>query len=482
MSQVSGSGGTPGHGPTGGHAGIPSGRPGQMTAVMRAMQQATGPKVLRIGLVAGGRILEERVVKQRTTVTVGPSEKSTFVVQANVPPQFKLFELIGNDYHLNFLDGMTGRIALATGITDLVALKGQAKRVAGGYQIRLTEEARGKIVIGETTFLFQFVAPPPIQPRPQLPLSVKGGLASQIDWNLTVIAAFSFLLHFGLIGAMYSDWMDPVVNDDITASLLDMVQRTLPPPVETADTPTATATSTDTAPAQTAAPKPTSQANANKGPSAAPDAKVVQGLMNEADQARIAILAALNGGPNIAGAMKDDNGAPVDLNSLANRQGGISNTGGNGLNLPGGAGGPIQPGRGGAGLQGLRGENTGGASTSAGTATKVVPVGDVQYGGSQMSVPVANAEAVIRSQMFPGAKRCYQKGLETDPTQAGKLVILVKVAPSGEVDSATISSNSGLSAQVANCITTVARRAKFDPPGAAGSQISVPFNFVKQGG
>ncbi|MGH7268924.1 MAG: AgmX/PglI C-terminal domain-containing protein, partial [Polyangiaceae bacterium] len=180
------------------------------------MAQAAGPKVLRIGLVAGGRILEERVVKQRTSVTVGPSEKSMFVVQANLPSQFKLFELIGGDYHVNFLDGMTGRIALATGITDLVALKGQAKRVGPAYQVRLTEEARGKIIIGETTFLFQFVAPPPVQPRPQLPLSVKGGLAAQIDWSLTIIAAFSFLLHFGLVGAMYSDWMDQVVNDDIT--------------------------------------------------------------------------------------------------------------------------------------------------------------------------------------------------------------------------------------------------------------------------
>src|SRR5262252_8637312 len=94
----------PGFGP-----GRPSGRPGQMTAVMRAMQASTGPKVLRIGLVAAGRILEERIVKQRTSVTVGPSEKSTFVVQANLPVQFKLFELIGGDYYLNFLDGMTGR-------------------------------------------------------------------------------------------------------------------------------------------------------------------------------------------------------------------------------------------------------------------------------------------------------------------------------------------------------------------------------------
>jgi TonB family protein len=455
-----------------------SSRPGQMTAVMRAMQQATGPKVLRIGLVASGRILEERIVKLRTSVTVGPSEKSMFVIQANVPPQFKLFELIGADYYLNLLDGMTGRVALASGITDLVALKGQAKRVGPAYQIRLTDEARGKVVMGETTFLFQFVAPPPVQPRPQLPLSVKGGLGAQIDWNLTIIAAFSFLLHFGLVGAMYSDWMDPVVNDDLTAGLLDMVQKTVPPPVETAEEASASAASTSTAPVATAAPKVAQAKPA--GQQQAPDAKVVAGLLNEADQARIAILASLNGGPNITGAMKDDNGAPVDLNGLANRQGGISNSTG-GLNLPGGAGGPIRPGQGPGGLQSLHGGDTGGAGTGAGVATKVVPVGDVQYGGSSMSVPVSNAEAVIRSQIHPGARRCYQKGLESDPTQSGRIVILIKVSPSGEVDSASVASNSGISAAVAACITATARRAKFDAPGASGSTISVPFNFIRQG-
>jgi hypothetical protein len=91
---------------------------------------------------------------------------------------------------------MTGRVALKTGISDLAALKAQAKRIPIGtgqmYQVQLSEEARGKVVVGETTFLFQFVAPPPIQPKPQLPVSVKGGLSSQIDWTMTIIAAFSF--------------------------------------------------------------------------------------------------------------------------------------------------------------------------------------------------------------------------------------------------------------------------------------------------
>ncbi|MEO6420025.1 MAG: energy transducer TonB, partial [Polyangiaceae bacterium] len=234
-------------------------RPGQMTAVMRAVTQQTGPKVLRIGLVQAGRVVEERIIKQRTSVTIGQSERSMFVIQSqNVPAQFKLFELVGSDYYLNFVDGMSGRVALATGISDIAALRGQARRVGNAYQVKLSEEARGKIVVGDTTFLFQFVAPPPPQPRPQLPLSVKGGLASQIDWNLTIIAAFSFMLHFGMIGAMYSDWMDPVVNDDFSIQGLIDMQKNVPPPVvdeKPTDAP-ATSAATTQAPKDTSASKP----------------------------------------------------------------------------------------------------------------------------------------------------------------------------------------------------------------------------------
>ena len=206
-------------------------RPGQMTAVMRAVA-LSGPKVLRIGLVQGGRIIEERIIKQRTHVTVGPSEKSMFVVATqNVPPNFRIFELVGNEYHLNFLDGMTGRIALPTGISDLSVLKGQARRTQqGAYQIRLTEDSRGKVVIGNTTLLFQFVTPPPVQPKPQLPVAVTSG-ATSIDWPTTMIAAFSFLLHFLAIGAAYSDWLDPVVDDEVNvAGLVDSVKNLPPPP------------------------------------------------------------------------------------------------------------------------------------------------------------------------------------------------------------------------------------------------------------
>ena len=174
------------------HMGAMQQRPGQMTAVMRAMPQVTGPKILRIGIVQGGKVIEERLIKQRSHVTIGPSEKAMFVIPSrNIPAQFRLFELAGGEYSLNFLDGMTGRVALKTGISELGALRGQAKRVQAGnaqmYQVPLSDEARGKVVVGETTFLFQFVAPPPVQPKPQLPMSVKGGMASEIDWTTTIV-------------------------------------------------------------------------------------------------------------------------------------------------------------------------------------------------------------------------------------------------------------------------------------------------------
>jgi hypothetical protein len=35
------------------------------------------------------------------------------------------------------------------------------------------------------------------------------------------------------------------------------------------------------------------------------------------------------------------------------------------------------------------------------------------------NVPISNMESVIRSMIFPMAKRCYQRGLEQDPTQSG---------------------------------------------------------------
>ncbi len=75
------------------------------------------------------------------------------------------------------------------------------------------------------------------------------------------------------------------------------------------------------------------------------------------------------------------------------------------------------------------------------------------------------------------AKRCYTDALVADPNMAGKLIVVVKLSPSGEVAAANVGAISGLSNEVAQCITHAIMTVAFDPPGEA-STIRIPFNFV----
>jgi len=471
---------------------VPQSRPGQMTAVMRAMAQATGPKVLRIGLVQSGKVIEERVIKQRTHVTVGPSEKSMFVLPTKtVPPNFKLFELVGNDYCLNFLDGMSGRVALKTGISDLMALRGQAKRVAQGpvqaYQIALSEEARGKVVIGETTFLFQFVAPPPVQPKPQLPLSVKSGV--DVDWTTTIIAAFSFLFHFGLIGSIYSDWMDPVVDDNINSAALIEAVKALPPPPppEEKETPDVASTAAEVA-APTAAEKsaPKAQSPGPSGKTGAQqkvnDTRAAQ-ISNELNQLDVAMLATLNSnGASTDRVLTNSEMATSLLDDAAASNAAAGRAGASGLNLSSGPGFAGRPGdAGGNSLATLGHSGQGETGPTAGTAKQVKgPTGSVGVGGAAVSGGnVANASSVVAG-MAAGFRRCYNRGLQENPDMKGTVRITAKIGPNGEVQGASPSGGGNLSGTVISCVAARVASAQFSPPDGGGATIVIPVSFAPQ--
>lgn len=474
------------------HAAPPS-RPGQMTAMMRAMPQTTGPKVLRIGLVQGGKVIEERVIKQRTAVTIGPSEKSLFVIPSRaVPPNFKLFELIGQDYVLNFLDGMTGRVALKTGISELGALRGQARRAQIGntqvYQVPLSEEARGKVVVGESTFLFQFVAPPPVQPKPQLPVSVKAGLASDIDWTTTIIAAFSFLFHFGAVGSIYSDWMDAtVVDDDLEVQQLveSMKQLPPPPPVETPKDAVDPTAATATAAAE--APKAPPSGGASKSPgteggkSQVSDVRA-KAIASELDSLNVAMIGALNSqGSATQSVLGAGNDLATGMLDNAAASGAAAGPGGvAGLNMGSGSSGAVRPGQAGGGLASIGNTSAAGPAT-AGSASQVKrPVGNASIGGAAVSGGnVANASSVVAG-MAAGFRRCYSKGLQENPEMKGSVRITARIGPNGEVLSASPSGGGGLSGTVISCVAARVASAQFAPPEGGGATVVIPVSFTSQ--
>src|SRR5678815_298786 len=171
--------------------------PQQQQRPPQAMAAMPRPRILRVGIILGGKIVEEKLIRERETISIGQSVKNTFSVPTEgMPRSWPLFLVKDGNYYLHFSDAMDGRVSDGNTVHPLPALKGNgALRSGEGWILPLPESARGKIVLGEMTLLFQFVTAPPLQPRPHLPASVRGGLMDRLDPLLLVIMGLSMTFH-----------------------------------------------------------------------------------------------------------------------------------------------------------------------------------------------------------------------------------------------------------------------------------------------
>src|SRR5262245_29036094 len=92
-------------------------------------------RILRIGVLLGGKIVEERLIRERTSVTIGQSMKNTFSIPVEgLPLEFTLFSLEEGKYYLRFLSKMDGRVSDASGqVSTLDSLKQRGATNAGEY-------------------------------------------------------------------------------------------------------------------------------------------------------------------------------------------------------------------------------------------------------------------------------------------------------------------------------------------------------------
>src|ERR1044071_7049283 len=117
---------------------------------------APKPKILRIGIIQGGRIVEERLVRKRENITIGQSAKNMFVVPSGaLPRNVVLCEASGSQYVAHFSDGMDARIAVGNEIISLSQLKqtGKIQKRGASWVLPLDERARGKITLADMTIL-----------------------------------------------------------------------------------------------------------------------------------------------------------------------------------------------------------------------------------------------------------------------------------------------------------------------------------------
>jgi hypothetical protein len=199
------------------------------------METTPRPRSLRVAIVSGNTIVEERLVRARDPVTIGPSPRDTFVVPASdeLPRSFALFAPGAAGWELRVTRAMSGKVALDDKMEPLALdeLLRTATRQGDLYRIQLGPRGRGRIAIGDLTVLYQLVEPPPALPKPQLPPSLRGSPMKNLDRAMIAVVALSLIAHTGVVA--YARTLDFPRTPDIER-LPDrrISQFLLPRPVE----------------------------------------------------------------------------------------------------------------------------------------------------------------------------------------------------------------------------------------------------------
>jgi hypothetical protein len=471
----------------------PGQRPGAAPYQARPQPVRTGavpappppvPKILRIGIIQGGRIVEERLVRERISVTVGQSAKNMFVVPSEALPRtLIMFEVTPQGYALNYTPQMDGRISLGDSVVPLAQLQQRsAPRPGGFFQLPLTDKSRGKVIAGDMTLLFQFVTPPPRQPRPQLPPSVRGGFGSQIDMMMATVLGISTALHaaFFIYLLVFVEIPKNVdIEEEFKQYQKAFAVKVKPPEIKKEAGPgekKGDEKKGDEGVAKKPAGKPGKVLSAEDRAKAAKAAAEARIARAKGEASKVGILAVLtakgSGGGSAFGDALAGGGAQSDLDRAMKNVGGVTTAGaGGGRNPLGGTGGGGGGGRitniSDIGKAGTGAVSGGGGGTGVKVERKIKISGgsikDVESG----DLDVGGANATLR-RGYPAIKACYDRGLKRNPKLGGKLSVRITVTGSGGVGGVSVQDNTLGDPEVVSCMTATIRGWRF--PGAQGGK------------
>lgn len=436
-------------------------------------------KILRVGVIQGGKIIEERHLRKQVNVTIGQDAKNTFVVPAsNLPPSFPVFEYKSGQYSLVFTEAMDGRVRLGTADVDFGSLRSQglAKKRGNVYVLPLSEAAKGKISLGEVTLLFQFVNPPPEPPKPELPVNIKGSIWASMDQIFFGILAASLMLHFS--GATWIACQPKPVEREIALDELPdrfakvmMPVKVEPPPPQKTEAAAGEA-KTD----EGDKPKDTPKKTAAKEPAGGGDPAAKKAAMAKAVASKglLKILGSSGGGGG--GAFEDVLGGGTGAGDIA---GALAGAGGVGVATADAVGGGGPRGGGSGAVAGI-----GDLGTSGGGNVNLGSKGDAKVSGKVMdAAPEVDSADIDREALnrylkarLSAIRNCYEKELKRNPTLKGKVVVRFAITSSGRSAEIEIEENTLGNEAVASCIKTVIRAWVF--PFKPESEVPVVYPFV----
>lgn len=405
-------------------------------------------RALRIGVLLGGNLVEEKLFRGTSPITFGQSLHCSLSIPGDgIPHEHVLFAYDQGRLILRATPTMSGRFAHGATSTAITA-----------GDMPLPREARGKLVIGDATLLFQELAAAPLAPRPVLPASVRGTLADRIDRRLAVIIGASVAVHLGIAG--YA-WLEDLESTSLLETPVAMTYRHDTIEVSIPDEPTPAPAISEPAPGPgTATPvTPTQTPKPVVTPTRVTPGGTPPGMSIDDAQRFASILTGAETGATGAGPMKDRNpGADLgsQIDDVGSRPIGVGNTGSGFRDQPGPRIGtntgpnitdPTQV-----------ASNTPKTETGTGGRIQVKPQ---PIPGGETTLTVAMVLDRINTVYMAGLQRCYKKGLVDDATLAGKISMTFTVGERGMLDE---QSAAGVSSGVDSCVSQFMTTWKFPTP------------------
>jgi len=433
---------------------------------------SSSAKILRVGVIRDGKIIEERHIRHPSAVTIGQDGTNTFVIPASeLPATFPVFEYRNGQYSLLFTDRMNGRVANRSGDCDFAGLKtkGLVQKRGSVWALPLDESAKGKVSLGEVTLLFQFVAPRPEPARIELPADVRGTVWRSIDHLFFGILAASLFLHFAGAACIALS-PKPPDTDLALDELPDRFARVLLPPKPPE-------------PEQQKAPEQTAQEEKKdvkkdlKKKDLPQDATQRKAVLQQrvASKGLLKILGSAGGSGALSDVLGSGTGSGDVAAALAGARGvSIATADSVGARAGGGAGrtaGIGDVGTSGGGKVALAGKGDAKVSGQVSTAAPEVDSADVDR---------AALSRYIRDRL--GAIRgCYERELKRNPGLKGKVVVRFNITPAGRAGDVRIEENTLGSPEVASCISGLMRSwiFPFKPPDEV--PVQYPFLFTSAG-
>lgn len=454
-------------------------------------------KILRIGVIQGGKVIEERLIRKRSAVTFGSDNKNTFVFSGpDVPKSWSLFEVKGAQYQLVFSDSMDGRVSVEDNNVDFASLKAQnlAQKQGDRFRMVLNDASRGRVQFGsDLTILFHFVAAPPVAAKPTLPVSAQGGWVKSIEPVFTTTLTLSFLLHAAFTIVVHNVEPPPPPSRE---EVLRAIARVQPPKIETPpEVPTEAPPDSNKKgdkPKVKADPKPEGDGEkakqVSKGkpntPSGAKAASERRAAVRDAIQGKglLAMIGASGGGDAdsaVGNVFSSGSAIGGDLQSAIEGTQGVGVAGGGGEVTRRGAGG----GGGGGGAADIGGLEAGG-SGPVGTGTKKV----AKVTGRVQAADISDVDGTIdkkgvaqtirrRQKAF---QQCYESALKSNSKLAGKLSVEFVIDDNGRVREARVVRDGLNSAEVSKCVVGTLKRLRFPKPD--DGEVTITNVFVFQPG